>query len=118
VCRAVEYPPEASYIRNITPADVRAWFTAMGSPDASVTSNGGTQHPYMQRTSSLDFCSIFEGEITLVLDDAEVELEAGDQVILRGVSHAWSNRSDKQCIVLMSQHAGALNRQPPIRTDR
>jgi uncharacterized cupin superfamily protein len=118
VCRAVEYPPETSYIRTITPADARAWFAAMGSPGASAASNGGTRHPYMQRTNSIDFCSIFECKITLVLDDTEVELTAGDQVILRGVSHAWSNRSDKPCIVLMSQHAGTPSTtiHPPAQT--
>ena len=72
-----------------------------------VDSVDGGPHPYMQRTGSLDFCSIFEGEITLVLDTAEVDLKAGDQVILRGVSHAWSNRSDKPCIIVMSQHAAS-----------
>ena len=113
VCRAVEYPPEASFIRTVTPAEVRAWFVAVGSPDALVASDERARHPYMQRTNSLDFCSIFEGEITLLLDNAEVELKTGDQVILRGVSHAWSNRSDKPCIVLMSQHAGTSSTDIP-----
>lgn len=61
----------------------------------------------MQRTASMDFCSIFEGAITLVLDTGEIDLKAGDQVILCGVSHAWSNRSDRRSIVLMSQHAAS-----------
>src|SRR5262249_15191338 len=65
-------------------------------------------HPYMQRTNSLDFCFILEGEITLVLDTAQVPLHAGDAVILRGTSHAWSNRSDKPCIIMMSQHDATL----------
>ena len=78
ICRAVEYPPEAAYIGKITPADVRAYFAAMGSPGAS-TAKDGAPHPYMQRTSSLDFCFILEGEITLVLDTAEVHLKAGDR---------------------------------------
>jgi uncharacterized cupin superfamily protein len=106
VCRAVEYPPEAGYIRNVTAADAHTWFATIGSPAASVATEGAP-HPYMQRTNTLDFCSVFEGAITLLLDTAEVDLKAGDQVILRGVSHAWSNRSDKPCIVLMSQHAAA-----------
>jgi uncharacterized cupin superfamily protein len=106
ICRAVEFPPEAPYIRKVSADDVRSWFAAMGSPGASTAPKGGP-HPYMQRTDSLDFCSVFEGEVTLVLDTMEVDLKAGDQVILRGVSHAWSNRSDKPCIVLMSQHAAA-----------
>ena len=34
-------------------------------------------------------------EITLILDEGEVELRTGDVVIQRGTSHAWSNRSGK-----------------------
>jgi uncharacterized cupin superfamily protein len=116
ICRAVEYPPEAAYIGKITPADVRAYFAAVGSPGAATAKNGAP-HPYMQRTSSLDFCFILEGEITLVLDTAEVHLKAGDSVILRGTSHAWGNRSDKPCIIMMSQHDATPSRtgaEPPI----
>ena len=114
LCRAVEFPPEAPYIGKVGEAEVRAWFAAMGSPGARVA---GGPHPYMQRTPSLDFCSVFEGEITLVLDTAEVHLRAGDQVILRGVSHAWSNRSDRPAIVIMSQHAAVAKRRsvPPVQ---
>src|SRR5918996_739454 len=46
-------------------------------------------HPYMQRTRTLDFCLILEGEITLVLDTEEVTLTAGDTVVQRGTHHAW-----------------------------
>ena len=49
----------------------------------------------MQKTRTLDFCLILEGEITLVLDTAEVQLAAGDTVVQRGTNHAWSNRSDR-----------------------
>lgn len=106
ICRAVEYPPEAGFINGIKEADARAFFAAIGSPHAAVATDG-KPHPYMQRTFSIDFCSIFEGEITLVLETGEVTLRAGDQAILCGVSHAWSNRSDRPCIIMMSQHAAA-----------
>jgi uncharacterized cupin superfamily protein len=106
ICRAVEYPPEAGHMGKITPADVRAYFAAMGSPGAS-TGGDGAPHPYMQRTNSIDFCFVLDGEITLVLDTAQIPLKAGDAVILRGTSHAWSNRSDQPCIIMMSQHSGS-----------
>ena len=32
-------------------------------------------HPYMQKTQTLDFCLVIEGEITLVLDTEEVQLK-------------------------------------------
>jgi len=110
ICRVVEYPPEAGYIGKVTPADVRAYFAAMGSPGASTAAAAGAPHPYMQRTSSLDFCFILQGEITLVLDTAEVNLKEGDSVILRGANHAWNNRSDKSCLIVMSQHDATMSR--------
>ena len=46
----------------------------MGSPGAS-TWSPRAPHPYMQKTRTLDFCLVIEGEITLVLDTEEVKLE-------------------------------------------
>jgi len=112
VYRVVEFPPEASYIGKISPAEVRSYFEAMGSPGASTVS-AGAAHPYMQRTASLDFCFILEGEITLVLDAEEIHLKEGDAVIQRGTNHAWSNRLDRPCLVVMSQHGANASLEPP-----
>jgi len=57
-----------------------------------------------QKTRTLDFCLVLEGEITLVLDLEEVELKAGDTVVQRGGRHAWSNRSRNPCVVAISSH--------------
>jgi quercetin dioxygenase-like cupin family protein len=45
------------------------------------------------RTQSVDYGIVLEGEITLILDDAETVLLAGDVVIQRGTDHRWENRS-------------------------
>ena len=58
----------------------------------------------MQRTQTLDFCLILEGEITLVLDTEEVHLKTGDTVVQRGTNHAWSNRSGRPCRIAISSH--------------
>jgi len=73
----------------------------MSAPAAS-TYSAQAPHPYMQKTRTLDFCLILEGEITLVLDTEEVQLSAGDTVVQRGTNHAWSNRSDRPCVVAIS----------------
>jgi uncharacterized cupin superfamily protein len=78
----------------------------MGSPAAS-TYAADAPHPYMQKTRTLDFCLILEGEITLVLDTAEVHLKAGDTVVQRGTNHAWSNRSKQPCRIAFSLHDAA-----------
>ena len=49
----------------------------------------------MHRTESLDYAVVLEGEVTMLLDDQDVLLKAGDVVIQRGTNHAWSNRSRK-----------------------
>lgn len=107
VCRVVEFPPEKIWRDKINESDVSAFFSAMGSPNAS-TGKPGSLHPYMEKTESLDFCYIQEGEITLVLDKEEVNLKAGDTVVQLGVNHAWSNRSDKPCIVFFSKHDAGI----------
>jgi len=40
----------------------------------------------------VDYGIVLEGEITLVLDESEVTLRAGDIVVQRGTDHAWANR--------------------------
>ena len=63
----------------------------------------GNQSP-IHRTASVDYGIVLEGEVTLVLDDSEVTLRAGDIVVQRGTDHAWANRSDavaKVCFVLV-----------------
>ena len=79
------------------------FFRAMGSAGAS-TYSPKAPHPYMQKTRTLDFCLVLEGEITLVLDTEEVHLKTGDTVIQRGTNHAWSNRSTRPCVVAISSH--------------
>ncbi|MFL4986260.1 MAG: cupin domain-containing protein [Xanthobacteraceae bacterium] len=106
VCRIVTFPPDASFSGKVGGREVRAYFATMGSPGAS-TYSGQAPHPYMQKTRTLDLCLVLEGEITLILDTQEVQLKAGDTVVQRGTNHAWSNRSDKPCIVAISSHDAA-----------
>ncbi|MBB2891884.1 cupin domain-containing protein [Flexivirga oryzae] len=53
----------------------------------------GRQSP-VHRTASVDYGIVLTGEITLLLDDAEVTLHPGDIVVQRGTVHAWANRGD------------------------
>jgi uncharacterized cupin superfamily protein len=103
VCRVVFFPPDASYRGKVGAKEVQAFFAAMGSPSAS-TYSAKAPHPYMQKTRTLDFCLVLEGEITLVLDNEEVQLKAGDTVVQRGTNHAWSNRSGQPCVIAFSSH--------------
>ena len=73
-------------------------------PDRASRDRAGSPHPDTQKTRTLDFCLVLEGEITLVLDTGEVQLKRGDTVVQRGTRHAWSNRSDQPCVVAISSH--------------
>jgi mannose-6-phosphate isomerase-like protein (cupin superfamily) len=106
LCCVVTFPPDAAWQGKVGSREVQNYFQAMGSPGAS-TYSPKAPHPYMQKTRSLDFCLILEGEITLVLDTEEVRLKAGDTVVQRGTNHAWSNRSNQPCVIAFSSHDAA-----------
>jgi mannose-6-phosphate isomerase-like protein (cupin superfamily) len=46
------------------------------------------------KTETLDYVFVLDGGVTLVLDDAEVDLDPGDCVIQRATRHAWRNRGN------------------------
>jgi hypothetical protein len=58
------------------------------------------RHPSMHRTDTLDMFVVAYGEIYLVSDIDETLLKPGDTAIVQGVNHAWSNRSDKPCMIV------------------
>jgi hypothetical protein len=58
------------------------------------------RHPTMHRTDTLDCLTCVRGEIYLVTDTGEVRLTPGDTAIIRGVNHAWSNRSTQPCLLV------------------
>ena len=92
--RVIDFPPEGDEITGLTLEAARAKLGAIGGADAS-TANA--RHPLMHRTETVDYGIVLEGELTLVLDDAETVIRAGDIVVQRGTSHAWANRSGSTC---------------------
>jgi mannose-6-phosphate isomerase-like protein (cupin superfamily) len=106
VMNVFTFPPDAVWKGKVVAAEVQAYFRAMGSPGAS-TYSPQAPHPYMQKTRTMDFAIVQEGEIVLVLDTQEVTLKAGDFAVVRGSNHAWSNRSSKPAVVAIASHDGA-----------
>jgi len=105
VCRVVTFPPDDSWQGKVGAAEVQAYFRSMGSPGAS-TYSAQAPHPYMQKTRTLEFGIVLEGELVLVLDTQEVALKSGDIVIQRGTNHAWSNRSTRPAVIAIASHDG------------
>jgi mannose-6-phosphate isomerase-like protein (cupin superfamily) len=58
--------------------------------------------PAMHRTDTIDYEYVVSGEVWLELDDgAEVHLRAGDTVVQNGTRHAWRNKSDEPCTMVV-----------------
>ncbi|WP_157603122.1 MULTISPECIES: nuclear transport factor 2 family protein [unclassified Rathayibacter] len=55
--------------------------------------------PGMHTTETIDIVSVISGEVHLLVDEGEKLLQAGDTTVIRGVKHAWSNRSDQPCVI-------------------
>ena len=53
----------------------------------------------MHRTETIDYAIVLAGEITMLLDDEDVVLKAGDILVQCGTNHAWSNRSNEPAVV-------------------
>ena len=97
--RFVDIPPETPDMLAASAARMGEAFSQLGDAAAS-TGSGGAPHPLMHRTESIDYGVVIEGELTMVLDDAEVRLQPGTVVVQRGTNHAWANRSGKPCRML------------------
>jgi mannose-6-phosphate isomerase-like protein (cupin superfamily) len=69
----------------------------------------GGHRTVMHRTRTLDYVVVIEGEIVLILDDAETVLGPGSVVVQRGTNHAWENRSDKTARMAFFHIDGAFS---------
>lgn len=97
VLRVVEFAPDKLWIRK---ADGASALASMGeSGSAALAHGGGARHPMMHATQTIDYAIILKGEIWALLDVGETKMKAGDILIQRATSHAWSNRSNKPCLV-------------------
>lgn len=105
VMRMVTFPPDAVWQGRVGEKEVKAFFKAMGSPQAS-TWSATARHPYMQKTETLEFALVTDGELVLVLDTQEVTLKKGEFAIIRGSNHAWSNRTGRPASIALASHAG------------
>ena len=73
-------------------AAARERFKAMGAEDALVDT---TRHPAMHVTRTVDYIVLLSGQVTLLLDEADVSMQPFDVVIQRGTNHAWANTGDE-----------------------
>jgi quercetin dioxygenase-like cupin family protein len=55
--------------------------------------------PRRHRTNSIDYGVVMSGSIEMQLDDATVQLAAGDVLIQRGTIHNWINSGTEPCVI-------------------
>ena len=106
--RFVDIPPDTPEFLAHGAAKMHAAFSETGDAQVS-TVKADSPHPLMHRTESVDYGVVIEGEMTLILDDAEVALGQGSVVIQRGTNHAWANRSGRACRMLFVLIDGAYD---------
>ena len=58
-----------------------------------------TRHPGMHKTKTVDYIILLKGEVTMLVDEGEVDLKPFDSVVQRGTNHAWSNRGTESCFI-------------------
>ena len=97
--RFVDIPPDTADFLAHGAGRMHDAFSQIGDAHAS-TVNARSPHPLMHRTESVDYGVVIAGELTLVLDDSEVQLRPGSVVVQRGTNHAWANRSQAPCRML------------------
>jgi mannose-6-phosphate isomerase-like protein (cupin superfamily) len=77
-------------------AAIARGFAQMGAehcrPDTS-------RDPGMHKTRTVDYVILLSGEVTLLLDDGEVNLKPFDVVVQRGTNHAWINKGKEPAII-------------------
>jgi mannose-6-phosphate isomerase-like protein (cupin superfamily) len=81
-------------------------FERMGAAHTRVDT---TRSPGMHKTKTVDYIILLSGEVTMLLDEGEVDLKPFDVVIQRGTNHAWVNRGSEPALfagILIDAEAG------------
>ena len=71
-------------------------FEAMGATQDRVDTS---RHPGMHKTRTVDYIILLQGEITLILDDGEIDMRPLDTVVQRGTNHSWQNKGTEPAIL-------------------
>ena len=58
------------------------------------------KHPAMHKTETIDYIILLKGDVTLILDNEEVDLKPFDVVVQRGTNHAWLNNGDEPALLI------------------
>jgi len=77
-------------------AAAAAMFKAINAEHCRVDTS---RNPGMHTTRTVDYIILLDGEVTLILDRAEVKLKPFDVVVQRGTNHAWVNHGPGRALL-------------------
>jgi mannose-6-phosphate isomerase-like protein (cupin superfamily) len=98
IFRALEFPPNIQDTKKIT--EILQEVNKEVQRKYPPTAKDLARDPGMHRTDTCDLFVVAYGDVYLVTDTDEVVLKPGDTAVVQGVNHAWSNRSDKPCMII------------------
>ena len=59
-----------------------------------------SKHPAMHKTETVDYIILLKGDVTLILDEEEIDLKPFDVVVQRGTNHAWVNNGTEPALLI------------------
>ena len=59
-----------------------------------------SRHPSMHRTRTVDYIVLLRGQVTMLLDEGEVQMKPFDVLIQRGTNHGWVNYGDEPALLM------------------
>ena len=54
----------------------------------------------MHKTDTVDYIILLKGDVTLILDEEEIDLKPFDVVVQRGTNHAWVNNGTEPALLI------------------
>jgi hypothetical protein len=99
VFRFVVFPPAAA-LAGLSAEEIERMmagvFEQLGATHTRVDTTRG---PGMHRTKTTDYIVVLSGELTLMLDQGDVDLKPFDVVVQRGTNHGWVNRGSTPALL-------------------
>ena len=59
-----------------------------------------SKHPAMHKTDTVDYIILLKGDVTLILDEEEIDLKPFDVGVQRGTNHAWVNNGNDPALLI------------------
>ena len=94
IFKLIHYPRSPDEILQEIAADA---FEKVGAAHHRVDT---TKHPAMHKTETVDYIILLKGDVTLILDEEEVDLKPFDVVVQRGTNHAWVNNGTEPALLI------------------